>query len=490
MSQRSFRAVILPAIVVAVLLFGVAALGVRAGLVEAAPGAGQDLPEVLYVVQPGDTLAAIAERTGVSLRDLMHENGIQHPGEIYPGQSLRLGDCAGLGWEARSLAWGEELLLLSRAAGVTLEQAAKANRLLHPTRLPVGQSLLLPRTLAVRELDPPTDVKAPRIEEAVRYNVRLWDLLWLNPTPYVEGLPLLIPETADGVSDPGASMLSAAAAPASQFPYPVTHLSLAPQPVIRGQTALVNVETAEPVDCVLRYLDQAESCHGAAEGRYYGLIGLPTMTAPGRYTVTVEVRSDPPTSPVAIPLPLLVSGGRYDYERIDLPPSRQSLLDPALSQAERERIAALRQTRSPVRHWTYPFRFPLQGSVTSYFGSRRSYGYGFGSFHGGTDFRGEVGAPVFAPAAGVVILAEPLIVQGHAVIIDHGWGVLSGYWHLSRIDVEVGQLVAQGEQIAAVGNTGLSTGPHLHWELWVNGVSVNALPWLDEDGPISGLREP
>jgi murein DD-endopeptidase MepM/ murein hydrolase activator NlpD len=263
-----------------------------------------------------------------------------------------------------------------------------------------------------------------------------------------------------------------------------------PQPVTRGQTALVYLGTEEPVHCVVRYLDQAESCHSAGDARYYGLIGLPTMMAPGLYTVTVEVQPDPPTSPLAISLPLLVSSGRYDYERIDLPPSRQSLLDPALSQAEGEKVAALRQARSPVRHWGYPFDFPLHGSVTSYFGSRRSYGYGFGSFHGGTDFRAEIGAPVSAPTGGTVILAEPLVVRGNAVMIDHGWGVVSGYWHLSRIDVEVGQSVSKGERIGAVGNTGLSTGPHLHWELWVNGVSVNALSWLDEAGPISGLREP
>jgi murein DD-endopeptidase MepM/ murein hydrolase activator NlpD len=80
-------------------------------------------------------------------------------------------------------------------------------------------------------------------------------------------------------------------------------------------------------------------------------------------------------------------------------------------------------------------------------------------------------------------LAEPLTVRGNVVFIDHGWGVITGYWHLSSIDVEVGQYVEQGEVVARVGNTGLSTGSHLHWEVWVGGISVDGLQWLEESFP-------
>jgi murein DD-endopeptidase MepM/ murein hydrolase activator NlpD len=154
-----------------------------------------------------------------------------------------------------------------------------------------------------------------------------------------------------------------------------------------------------------------------------------------------------------------------------------------LSQNERVKVAQLRTLRTPERWWEYPFRWPIEASVTSYFGSRRSYGAGFTSYHEGTDFQGETGAPVLAPASGVVVLAEPLVVRGNAILIDHGWGVVSGYWHLSRIDVAVGQQVAPGDPIGALGNTGLSTGPHLHWELWVNGKAVSALQWVTDFAP-------
>jgi murein DD-endopeptidase MepM/ murein hydrolase activator NlpD len=69
------------------------------------------------------------------------------------------------------------------------------------------------------------------------------------------------------------------------------------------------------------------------------------------------------------------------------------------------------------------------------------------------------------------------------VVIDHGWGVLTGYWHLSQIEVTVGQRVRAGEVIGRVGNTGLSTGAHLHWDFWVGGINVNGLRWVAADGP-------
>ena len=78
------------------------------------------------------------------------------------------------------------------------------------------------------------------------------------------------------------------------------------------------------------------------------------------------------------------------------------------------------------------------------------------------------------------MLAEPLAVRGNAVIIDHGQGVFSGYWHMSEINVTPGVQVAVGDVLGLVGNTGLSTGAHLHWELRIGGVAVDAMQFLDE----------
>ena len=167
----------------------------------------------------------------------------------------------------------------------------------------------------------------------------------------------------------------------------------------------------------------------------------------------------------------------FGFERIDLPPNRQALFDPDLLRNESELVNRIANVQTAQRYWQIPFEYPVHSSVSSYFGARRSYGGSYNSYHSGVDFRASTGVPVKTPVAGTVVMAEALTVRGNAIIIDHGWGVLTGYWHLSEIGVEVGQFVKQGQVIGRVGNTGLSTGSHLHWQLWVDGKPVDPLQW-------------
>ncbi len=416
-------------------------------------------PPPTWIVQPGDTLAAIAARCGADVATLQHLNGLRDPRQIYAGQTLSLPDVPATSWTAHPVSLGDTLLSLAQRAGIPWDVAARANRIVNPAHLWVGQTLRLPELVSASVLTfaAPTD---SRMALALRYNIPYWMSLRLHPTPLYAGAAFL---------HPGAT-------PAPWRPHPLAVLQLTPQPVVRGQTAILTLETTLSATCVVTYLDVSVSCYAQDDTHLVALLAVPPLLEPGAYNIAVQVQtSDGETTSV---IPLVVTAGRYDYERIDLPPDRQSLLDPQLSRQERLKVATLRTLRSPERLWEFPFRYPIQASVTSYYGSRRSYGYGFNSYHEGADFRAETGAPVYAPASGVVVLAEPLVVRGKAILIDHGWGVMTGYWHLSRIDVAVGQSVAQGEIIGAVGNTGLSTGPHLHWELWVNGMAVSPLQWV------------
>ena len=114
------------------------------------------------------------------------------------------------------------------------------------------------------------------------------------------------------------------------------------------------------------------------------------------------------------------------------------------------------------------------------FGEQRSFNGGpVGGHHGGTDYAADEGTPVIATSGGRVVVARQLAVRGNMVIIDHGGGVLSGYAHLSTFAVAEGQLVDAGQVIAFVGSTGLSTGAHLHWEMSVHGILVDALRFID-----------
>jgi murein DD-endopeptidase MepM/ murein hydrolase activator NlpD len=101
------------------------------------------------------------------------------------------------------------------------------------------------------------------------------------------------------------------------------------------------------------------------------------------------------------------------------------------------------------------------------------------SAHAGEDFSAPPGSEVLAPAAGTVLLAESLFVRGNAVMLDHGSGVITGYWHLQKLNVESGQRVEAGQTLGEVGSTGLSTGAHLHWELRVRGVAVDPMQWVE-----------
>jgi murein DD-endopeptidase MepM/ murein hydrolase activator NlpD len=120
-----------------------------------------------------------------------------------------------------------------------------------------------------------------------------------------------------------------------------------------------------------------------------------------------------------------------------------------------------------------PSIWPVKGWLTSTFGYRSSPFTGRREMHKGLDIATRSGTPVIAPADGLVVFAGREGGFGNMVVIDHGYGITTRYGHCSTIDVKLGQKVKRGDAIARVGNTGRSTGPHVHYEVAVNGVSVN-----------------
>ena len=129
---------------------------------------------------------------------------------------------------------------------------------------------------------------------------------------------------------------------------------------------------------------------------------------------------------------------------------------------------------NPERYFDGLMSLPAAATIISPFGTRRAYNGGaFDRYHAGTDFAGAPGTPVLAAAPGRVVLVEALNVRGNATIIDHGWGVYTGYWHQSQQYVQVGDFVNTGQVIGAIGSTGRVTGAHLHWMVEFNGNFVN-----------------
>ena len=139
---------------------------------------------------------------------------------------------------------------------------------------------------------------------------------------------------------------------------------------------------------------------------------------------------------------------------------------------ELERIAAARAVQGGSDGWRKPFIWPVTGRISGVFGSQRIYAGEPGAPHSGVDVARPTGTPIVAPADGVVTLAAetPFTLEGYLLMIDHGMGLNSAFLHLSRIDVRPGQRVAQGQLLGAIGTSGRSTGPHLHW----------GMKWQDE----------
>ena len=418
-----------------------------------------------HIVELGETIFSIAQRYGMELQELVRINGISDPRQIYVGQKLLLGSAlAGVDireWSQHEVQLGEELSLLAAGRYYDQQTIAGINRLLNPDNLLVGKPVLLPARAEPLSLQVAGRAET-QLELAFRSALPFWQVAELNPKPLYPGATVLLP--GDGA--PG------------YLPYPIIGLTLSSQPVQRGNTTVLALETADAVSCEITYLERTESCHQQDPTHLYALVSLSPMLDPDTYELELRVYHQ--DAELAFELPLVVTPGRYGFERIDVPPGRASLFDPALLRGESELVDEIANLHTGERYWQVPFDYPLQAAVSSHFGSRRSYGGSYNSYHSGVDFRAATGTPVETPASGTVVLAEKLTVRGNAIIIDHGWSVLTGYWHLSQIDVEEGQHVSKSDVIGLVGNTGLSTGSHLHWQLWVDGKPVDPLQWASD----------
>lgn len=266
--------------------------------------------------------------------------------------------------------------------------------------------------------------------------------------------------------------------PAVQLPTDgvLTAVQLWPWPPRQGQTLTIWLQARRPVAFKVQL---GETVHRVvAQGRRgWALIPIPPLAQVGPAHLTISAGEQ------QLALPVAIRAGAFPQVNIPAAVADPILAEAARVQDELARFTALWSEVS-AEGWTARsrFRLPLAGDFprTSPYGSRRTYGSSPAiSAHAGEDFSAGPGTPVYAPADGAVVLAELTFVRGNAVLIDHGQGVFTGYWHLSRLDVQVGQRVTAGQLLGAVGSTGLSTGAHLHWELRIAGMAVDPLQWVE-----------
>jgi len=209
-----------------------------------------------------------------------------------------------------------------------------------------------------------------------------------------------------------------------------------------------------------------------ADGPALGLMPVPTLENPGKYQLDFLDQS----GAVLHSTQITVQDAYYPRENLTIAPSLSTLKP---SPGEQATVGKFRETITPERYWKEPFELPVPGCVTSPYGSTRLHnGKLTGDFHAGIDQRGAAGTPIHPITPGVVKIVQKWNLRGGTVAIDHGQGVESIYLHMSAFQAKEGQQVTTNDVIGYIGSTGRSTGPHVHWTMYVNKVPVNPGQWM------------
>ncbi len=344
--------------------------------------------------------------------------------------------------------------------------------------------------LASPPAPPPTGDKVITVQPgdtlisiALAHNLRLADLILANHLPasglVFAGQQLVlpgVPAVPEATATPPGEVVS-------PLPAPFAAVQLSEPTIAQGRTLVVKVRLAQAATLTGQFAAQPLVFNTNAAGESWAITAIHALLTPGSYPMVITA-TQTGSNTVVYTQPVEVAEGPYGFEDVEFDDTHSALLDPDQLAAENAKLVELWSKISPQPHWAGLFAFPATNPrITSYYGTRRTYNNSAElSFHSGVDF-GGAGTPIYAPAAGVVALAQPLAVRGNAVIIDHGLGVYSGYWHQSELAVQAGQTVNPGDLIGYVGGTGLVTGPHLHWELRLNGIAVDPLQWTTESIP-------
>ncbi|MBK8025954.1 MAG: LysM peptidoglycan-binding domain-containing protein [Chloroflexi bacterium] len=488
-------------------------------------GLGQDEPNIsVHVVQRGENLYRISLRYGLTIDQLASANGITNPDSIAVGQRLIIPQPGSTEETETALSIihivqpGETLASVAAVYQTTAEALASANSIDDPATIFVGQRLTVPGAEPVKEPAPvaagvPVAAEAPGADEPAdgaatptpevvevasaaverdptstmvhivqrgeslfaiskQYGVSVNDIVQANaftdPSLIYPGQELVIP----GVSPPQY---------AGALPAPVERLTIMPLVFVEGRSARVDFATTTAVTVTGRFLETDLHAFNQNGGTLHSiLIGVPIGTSAGIYPLTLSV-SDSAGAATSFDVNIQVNGGGYRQEWLTLGADQLDLINPNVDQAEIALLQQVMTLTTPERYFTSLMGLPAAAPLSSPFGNSRNYNNGtFENVHTGTDFAAPTGAPILAPAAGRVVLADTLNVRGVATVLDHGWGVYTGYWHQTERYVSLGDFVEEGQVIGSVGSTGRATGAHLHWELWVSGVPVDPMQWVSE----------
>jgi murein DD-endopeptidase MepM/ murein hydrolase activator NlpD len=248
------------------------------------------------------------------------------------------------------------------------------------------------------------------------------------------------------------------------------------QYIRQGEVGVVRVSGADITD--VRAVFQERVVYFYPENNVYvGLVSADMDSKVELTTMQVWVQYADGTSE-QIDQPIQINYGEFGRWEVTIPASLAVLLEPEVNEAEMAKLFNIFERFTPERYWAGGFDLPNTAEQIAWFGTWRLYNGTYWYRHTGIDVRVGVGTSVNASASGRVILAQEIPIRGNYVLIDHGWGVYTGYAHNSQLFVVPGEWVEKGQVIALSGMTGRSGGAHIHWEMAVGGVWVDPLDFL------------
>lgn len=259
---------------------------------------------------------------------------------------------------------------------------------------------------------------------------------------------------------------------------------------------ILNETSFEPGDCLsllitntnnLDYEIKTDTYNKTIGLFYYGennqhlvaLVPLDSRTTPGDYTINIYKNKG---NTLVKTIDYAVIKKEFETQQLSISSTTASLKSQENSRKDNEKFGDAKSFSAGTQLWEGAFLMPVNGRISTEYATIRYVNKGVeSSRHNALDIAAPTGTPILATNNGIVTFASDLIISGNVVVIDHGYGLFSSYVHLDKIFVEDGQEVSKGEIIGEVGTTGYSTGPHLHWALWKNGVYLNPWKFIESD---------
>lgn len=432
----------------------------------------------VYIIQKGDTLTQIAQKFGIPLSLLIKVNPTLDANNLVIGRRINIPGMQGITGvlQISPVPFGSSLESLAMENNLSVDQLTRINRITSPDEIFSGSLIIIPSVSAQTSFRQSGVVVngVSMLEFAFGLGLNSWEVATsthaYNSSLTVVGDPLFLkPNTEKEIQ-------------ARVLPF-VQSISIDPLPLVQGSTITIKVKGQRIGGLAGKLAGYPLNFFSVGEGEYIALQGIHALASPGisKFELTIK---DPSGRDVTLQESILLRSGNYGKEpNLTVDPKT---IDPENTRPEDGIIASATSSATKQKQWSKIFRIPVDepSCIKSWYGNRRSYnGSPYTYFHTGLDYGVCATLNIYAPAPGKVVFSGPLVVRGNATIIDHGWGVFSGFWHQKSINVKVGDSVAAGQLVGQIGGTGRVTGPHLHWEVWVNGVQVEPLDWLENIYP-------